>query len=102
MKKNEFVSWLRGFMEASDIELSDKKWDKILDTLNKVVEEPKKIKIDEDGDGVADGWDVDGDGKIDEYFAHRNCQHVWGDTDNDGELECINCGLLKESRVFEL
>jgi TATA-binding protein-associated factor Taf7 len=37
-----------------------------------------------------DGYDLDGDGKIDEYFAHRNCQHIWGDTDNDGEEEPDN------------
>lgn len=31
-----------------------------------------------------------------EIKAHRNCEHVWGDSDNDGELECQNCGLLKD------
>jgi len=31
-----------------------------------------------------------------ELKAHRYCQHVWGDSDNDGELECQNCGLLKD------
>jgi len=43
-----------------------------------------KVEIDEDGDGV-----------IDEYFDHRNCQHVWGDKDGDGEEECLICGLIK-------
>ena len=32
-----------------------------------------------------------------EHHAHRQCQHVWGDADHDGHLECQNCGLLKES-----
>ena len=55
------------------------------------------VEIDEDGDGVMDGIDKDGDGIIDEYFAHRQCQHVWGDSDHDGHEECLLCGLLKES-----
>lgn len=54
-----------------------------------------KVEIDEDGDGVMDGYDTDGDGDIDEYFEHRNCQHVWGDKDGDGEEECLICGLIK-------
>ena len=32
-----------------------------------------------------------------EHHAHRQCQHVWGDSDHDGHLECQTCGLLKES-----
>jgi len=32
-----------------------------------------------------------------EHHAHRQCQHVWGDSDHDGHLECQECGLLKES-----
>jgi hypothetical protein len=31
-----------------------------------------------------------------EIKAHRYCQHIWGDSDNDGELECQKCGLLKD------
>jgi hypothetical protein len=31
-----------------------------------------------------------------EYHAHRQCNHVWGDSDGDGELECQKCGLLKD------
>ena len=56
----------------------------------------KGVEIDEDGDGVMDGIDNDGDGVIDEYFDHRNCQHIWGDSDNDGELECLICGKIKD------
>jgi hypothetical protein len=31
-----------------------------------------------------------------EYQSHRQCEHEWGDSDGDGELECQNCGLLKD------
>ena len=38
----------------------------------------------------------DGDGEIDEYFAHRQCEHVWGDSDGDGDEECLKCGKIKD------
>jgi hypothetical protein len=60
-----------------------------------VVPTSEKVEIDEDGDGVTDGYDTDGDGVIDEYFPHRHCQHVWGDQDNDGDEECLICGVSK-------
>lgn len=67
-------------------------------SMSEPVSEDKKVgvEIDEDGDGVMDGLDFDGDGVIDEYFAHRQCQHVWGDADGDGELECLVCGKIKD------
>ena len=60
-----------------------------------VAETKKGVEIDEDGDGVMDGLDFDGDGVIDEYFAHRQCEHVWGDLDGDGTEECLKCGKIK-------
>ena len=63
--------------------------------LPKTEEKQTKVEIDEDGDGTMDGYDIDGDGVIDEYFDHRNCQHVWGDSDGDGDEECLVCGQIK-------
>ena len=66
-------------------------------SLSSNIDTPQvEVEIDEDGDGVMDGIDNDGDGIIDEYFDHRNCQHVWGDQDGDGDEECLICGKIKD------
>jgi hypothetical protein len=31
-----------------------------------------------------------------EYQTHRQCEHVWVDSDHDGDLECEHCGKIKE------
>lgn len=62
----------------------------------------KPVEIDEDGDGVMDGLDTDGDGDIDEYFEHRQCEHIWGDSDNDGDEECLKCGKIKDESAEEV
>ncbi len=72
----------------------------VLPKTNQEVETPKVekkgVEIDEDGDGIMDGIDEDGDGIIDMYFEHRQCEHVWGDLDGDGDEECLKCGLIKQ------
>jgi len=71
--------------------------DQVTDVVTDQVETSKVgVEIDEDGDGVMDGLDFDGDGIIDEYFAHRQCEHVWGDQDGDGDEECLICGKIKD------
>ncbi len=84
-KKSEFVTESEPVAEP------------VVEYSEPVVEETtfEKVEIDEDGDGVNDGYDTDGDGDIDEYFEHRNCEHVWGDADGDGYEECQICGLLR-------
>jgi hypothetical protein len=31
-----------------------------------------------------------------EYQMHRQCEHVWVDSDYDGDLECEKCGKIKD------
>ena len=31
-----------------------------------------------------------------EYQTHRQCEHVWVDSDYDGDLECEKCGKIKD------
>ena len=31
-----------------------------------------------------------------EFQSHRQCEHEWGDSDYDGELECQKCGKIKD------
>lgn len=72
---------------------------RVNDTFEQVPSSPQPrtgIEVDEDGDGKMDGIDFDGDGKIDMYFAHRQCEHVWGDLDGDGTEECLKCGKIKD------
>jgi hypothetical protein len=75
----------------------------ITDAVTDETPKPKVgVEIDEDGDGIMDGLDFDGDGIIDEYFAHRQCEHTWGDLDGDGEEECLKCGKIKDEDAEQI
>ena len=82
--------------KPTDVSYTDNKVETDVVDIKPKAQPRTGVEVDEDGDGKMDGIDFDGDGKIDVYFAHRQCEHIWGDSDNDGDLECLKCGKIKD------
>jgi hypothetical protein len=91
-----FVQAAKNAHEINLIEANNPKEEPKVEEVKPKPQPRTGIEVDEDGDGQMDGIDFDGDGKIDMYFAHRQCEHIWGDSDGDGDLECLKCGKIKD------
>jgi hypothetical protein len=91
-----FRKWTKKISNTQDGSVQSPQQQSITPQVTPQVIPQVGVEIDEDGDGVMDGIDEDGDGIIDMYFEHRQCEHVWGDKDGDGEEECLKCGLIKQ------
>jgi hypothetical protein len=94
-----FVQAAKNAHEINLIEANKPKEEPKVEEVKPKAQPRTGVEVDEDGDGQMDGIDFDGDGKIDMYFAHRQCEHIWGDSDGDGDLECLKCGKIKDDEA---